>query len=98
MGCSGRVVGSCVCYCSHDQDYPCRTIAEPGHQEIPASETFYLRSLLWIWRTGQESRAGGSAIGYLCIFKFAYLIYPGRGQVLPASRQSSLGDSDQFFE
>lgn len=30
--------------------------------------------------------------------KFAYLIYPGRDQAMPASGQSSLGDSDQFFE
>lgn len=32
------------------------------------------------------------------ILKLVYLIYPGRGQALPSSGQSSLGDSDQFFE
>lgn len=34
----------------------------------------------------------------MCSLKFAYLIHPGRGQALPSSRQSSLGDSDQVFE
>lgn len=73
-------------------------VAEAVHQEIPTSDVFLpvlLPLALKIWRMDREDWARWSVIR--SILRFAYLLYPGRGQTLLPQGSALWGTVDSFL-